>query len=155
MSNAQLGGPQVMHFNGITHETVSDDFRAIKKYLKWLSYVPKTAHSPLPLPSGDALILSISPPSFVPESANFDSRELVAGLFDRDSVDEILAGWAKGIIVGRARLNGLPLGFITAQNHATDLIIPSDPADIDSEEHKMQVPAKVLFPDSSFKIAQV
>lgn len=42
-SNNQLGGIQIMHNNGVTHSTVSEDYDGIKKILEWLSYVPKVS----------------------------------------------------------------------------------------------------------------
>lgn len=40
-SNNQLGGIQIMHNNGVTHTTVSDDFEGVFTILQWLSYMPK------------------------------------------------------------------------------------------------------------------
>lgn len=39
-SNNQLGGVQIMHNNGVTHNTVSDDFEGVFTLLQWLSYMP-------------------------------------------------------------------------------------------------------------------
>jgi hypothetical protein len=39
----------------------------------------------------------------------------LAGLFDRHSFRETLAGWAKSVVVGRARLGGIPVGVIATQ----------------------------------------
>lgn len=40
-SNNQLGGVQIMHNNGVTHTTVTDDFEGVFTILQWLSYMPK------------------------------------------------------------------------------------------------------------------
>lgn len=40
-SNNQLGGIQIMHNNGVTHNTVCDDFEGVFTLLQWLSYMPK------------------------------------------------------------------------------------------------------------------
>lgn len=40
-SNNQLGGIQIMHNNGVTHNTVCDDFEGVFTILQWLSYMPK------------------------------------------------------------------------------------------------------------------
>lgn len=40
-SNNQLGGIQIMHNNGVTHNTVCDDFEGVFSLLLWLSYMPK------------------------------------------------------------------------------------------------------------------
>lgn len=40
-SNNQLGGIQIMHNNGVTHNTVCDDFEGVFNLLQCLSYMPK------------------------------------------------------------------------------------------------------------------
>lgn len=47
-SNNQLGGIQIMHNNGVTHSTVSDDFEGVFTLLQWLSYMPKVVILVLP-----------------------------------------------------------------------------------------------------------
>lgn len=76
-SNAQLGGIQIMHNNGVSHLTVHDDFSGVVAMLKWLSYVPKTRTAPLPyLPTSDPILRSID---FVPTKAPYDPRSMLAG----------------------------------------------------------------------------
>ena len=48
-SNNQLGGVQIMHYNGVSHVTVPDDFEGVCTILEWLSYMPKVQYPP-PLP---------------------------------------------------------------------------------------------------------
>lgn len=45
-SNNQLGGVQIMHYNGVSHVTVPDDFEGVFTILEWLSYVPKVGSPP-------------------------------------------------------------------------------------------------------------
>jgi len=51
-------------------------------------------------------------------NGNLDPRFLITGtdgelgLFDSGSWDEILQPWAPTVVVGRARLGGIPLGVI-------------------------------------------
>merc|ERR1712003_364170 len=40
-SQDQLGGPQIMHPNGVAHEIVGDDQEGVTSILRWLSYVPE------------------------------------------------------------------------------------------------------------------
>lgn len=44
-SNNQLGGIQIMHNNGVSHDVVSDDFEGVCKVLKWLSFMPLVSMS--------------------------------------------------------------------------------------------------------------
>lgn len=44
-SQDQLGGPQIMMPNGVTHQVVRDDQQGMGAILDWLSFVPKDIHS--------------------------------------------------------------------------------------------------------------
>lgn len=53
-SQDQLGGPQVMFPNGVSHEVVADDQEGVRAIMEWLSFVPRTATATVPqLPSAD------------------------------------------------------------------------------------------------------
>jgi acetyl-CoA carboxylase carboxyltransferase component len=130
-SNNQLGGTQIMFNNGITHDVVKDDFDGCLLILRWLSYMPETMlHLPPVLPG---LYDPIDRPiDFTPTSTPYDPRHMIqgrqlastqpnlnqydsssmgasfqSGFFDRDSFVEIMKGWAKTVVCGRARLGGI------------------------------------------------
>lgn len=48
-SNTQIGGPQIMYPNGITHVAVQDDLGGIVSIVKWLSYIPHRTGAPVPV----------------------------------------------------------------------------------------------------------
>ncbi|CAM9461200.1 unnamed protein product, partial [Phaeothamnion confervicola] len=165
-SQDQLGGPQasqVMFPNGVSHLVVEDDREGVQQILKWLSYVPRTAASPPPqLPTTDPVDRIID---FVPPKAPYDPRELcagrvapdgswVSGFFDRGSYQEYLAGWGKSVVVGRARLGGIPMGVINVETRLSEQRIPADPANPESREVVQQQAGQVWFPDSAYKTAQ-
>ena len=50
-SNEQLGGPGVMGSNGVSHLLVDSHVGAISSALRWLSYVPRSRGSYLPVVS--------------------------------------------------------------------------------------------------------
>lgn len=110
-SNLQLGGPEVMHSNGVSHAIVDSDLEGIMEIVKWLSFVPRTADSPPPaLTPVDPVE---RPVTFMPRPGHaYDPRCLIqgdedtTGLFDEGSFVETLTGWAKTVVVGRARLGG-------------------------------------------------
>jgi acetyl-CoA carboxylase/biotin carboxylase 1 len=127
-SNLQLGGTQIMHRNGISHLVASDDMDGVAMIINWLSYVPASLASPLPcLPTIDPIDRDIdcSIPAGIPydprcllhgvesESewvsvyGNESEKEWISGFFDKGSFTETLAGWAKGVVVGRGRLGGI------------------------------------------------
>ncbi|NXA66822.1 ACAC carboxylase, partial [Mohoua ochrocephala] len=164
-SNNQLGGIQIMHNNGVTHGTVCDDFEGVYTILQWLSYMPKNIHSPAP-------ILKVKDPidrtiDFVPTKTPYDPRWMLAGrpnpnqkgqwlsgFFDHGSFLEIMQPWAQTVVVGRARLGGIPVGVVAVETRTVELSIPADPANLDSEAKIIQQAGQVWFPDSAFKTAQ-
>lgn len=114
-SNLQLGGTRIMHHNGVSHLTVQNDFEGVSRILQWLSFVPEKKDAALPITmSLDTFDRSIEVP--IPKGA-YDPRLLLKGIevdgvfkrgfFDIGSFQETLAGWAQGVVVGRARLGGL------------------------------------------------
>ncbi|KAK2522859.1 Acacb [Columba guinea] len=164
-SNNQLGGVQIMHNNGVSHVTVPDDFEGVYTILQWLSYIPKDNRSPVP-------VVAISDPiereiDFVPSKVPYDPRWMLAGrphptlkgtwqsgFFDQGSFLEIMRPWAQTVVVGRARLGGLPVGVIAVETRPVEVTIPADPANPDSEAQIIQQAGQVWFPDSAFKTAQ-
>ncbi|CAL8262915.1 unnamed protein product [Boreogadus saida] len=164
-SNNQLGGVQIMHNNGVTHTAVPDDFEGVFTILQWLSYMPKNNTAPVPVVAPtDPVDREID---FTPTKAPYDPRWMLAGrphptvkgawqsgFFDHGSFMEILGSWALTVVVGRARLGGIPLGVIAVETRAVDLTVPADPANLDSEAKFLQQAGQVWFPDSAFKTAQ-
>jgi acetyl-CoA carboxylase/biotin carboxylase 1 len=163
-SNVQLGGPQIMYANGVSHVAVNDDLKAVAAILHWLGYIPRARGLPLPiLPIGDPID---RPVEFTPRlSTPYDPRHLLAGFedpdgrwvtgfFDRGSFTETLAGWAKTVVCGRARLGGIPLGVIIAETRMMERVIPADPANQESQQSVVQQAGGVWFPDSAYKTAQ-
>ncbi|XP_064618157.1 acetyl-CoA carboxylase-like isoform X2 [Liolophura sinensis] len=164
-SNNQLGGIQIMHNNGVSHDVVSDDFEGVCKVLKWLSFMPLCRNGPLAM-------LKIHDPvdreiDFTPTKAPYDPRWMLAGrphpdkpvvwqsgFFDQNSWNEILHPWAQTVVVGRARLGGIPVGVVSVETRSVELVVPADPANLDSETKVIQQAGQVWFPDSAYKTAQ-
>ncbi|KAF4012060.1 hypothetical protein G4228_003352 [Cervus hanglu yarkandensis] len=164
-SNNQLGGIQIMHNNGVTHSTVCDDFEGVFTVLHWLSYMPKSVYSSVPLLNSKDPIDRVI--EFVPTKAPYDPRWMLAGrphptqkgqwlsgFFDYGSFSEIMQPWAQTVVVGRARLGGIPVGVVAVETRTVELSIPADPANLDSEAKIIQQAGQVWFPDSAFKTYQ-
>ena len=66
----------------------------------------------------------------------------------------MLGGWAKTVVAGRARLGGIPVGVIAVETRTTEVVVPADPANPDSEAQVLSQAGQVWFPDSAFKTAQ-
>nr|BAA11238.1 acetyl-coenzyme A carboxylase [Schizosaccharomyces pombe] len=161
-SNLQLGGTQVMHRNGISHLTSQDDFDGISKIVNWISYIPDKRNNPVPIsPSSDTWDRDVE---FYPSQNGYDPRWLIAGkededsflygLFDKGSFQETLNGWAKTVVVGRARMGGIPTGVIAVETRTIENTVPADPANPDSTEQVLMEAGQVWYPNSAFKTAQ-
>jgi len=161
-SQDQLGGPQVMSPNGVAHQVVNDDQEGVAAIMEWLSFVPKTVKdAPPALVSADPVN---RPVDFVPTKAPYDPRHMLAGyespsgwvsgFFDRGSFTEYLADWGKSVVVGRARLGGIPMGVIAVETRLVEQRIPADPANPASREAVLPQAGQVWYPDSAYKTAQ-
>lgn len=162
-SNLQLGGTQIMYKNGVSHMTATDDFEGVSRIVEWMAFVPDMKGNPLPIgPAVDSWDRDIiyTPPA----RQAYDVRHLIAGkeddegfmpgLFDKDSFVETLGGWAKTVVVGRARLGGIPMGVIAVETRSVENIKPADPANPDSMEQITNEAGGVWYPNSAFKTAQ-
>lgn len=154
-----------MYNNGVTHKTEAVDLDGVYTLMHWLSYVPgfRGCDLPITIPS-DPVSRDID---FFPTKSPYDPRWLLAGrqnpsnltewengFFDKDSWSEIMEPWAQTVIVGRARLGGIPVGVIAVETRTVELTVPADPANLDSESKTIQQAGQVWYPDSSFKTAQ-
>jgi acetyl-CoA carboxylase/biotin carboxylase 1 len=151
-----------MYRNGVSHMTADDDFAGVSKIVKWMSYVPDKKGNPVPVsPTTDEWDRDIT---FYPPTKTYDVRHLIAGkeddegfqsgLFDKDSFEEALGGWAKTVVVGRARLGGIPVGVIGVETRTVENVTPADPANPDSIEQVTSEAGGVWYPNSAFKTAQ-
>ena len=73
-----------------------------------------------------------------------DADNWLGGLFDRGSWKESLAGWAKTVVVGRARLGGIPVGVIVTETRTVERTTPADPAVPESGENVVQQAGQVF-----------
>ncbi|KAG0050037.1 acetyl-coenzyme-A carboxylase, partial [Linnemannia elongata] len=129
-SNLQLGGTQIMYKNGVSHLTAQNDYEGIGKIVNWLSYIPERKNAPVPITvSNDTWDRDID--YLPPKGAVYDPRWLIGGkdaeeegaafqtgFFDKGSFTETLTGWARTVVVGRARLGGVPMGVIAVETRS-------------------------------------
>ncbi|KAK7755343.1 acetyl-coenzyme-A carboxylase [Diatrype stigma] len=162
-SNLQLGGTQIMYRNGVSHMTANDDFAGVSKIVEWLSFVPAQRGLPVPIsPTIDTWDRDniYAPPGKQPYDVRWliggkeDEDGFQPGLFDKDSFVETLGGWARTVVVGRARLGGIPMGVIAVETRTVENITPADPANPDSVEQVTNEAGGVWYPNSAFKTAQ-
>ncbi|KAL0472779.1 acetyl-CoA carboxylase [Neurospora intermedia] len=162
-SNLQLGGTQIMYRNGVSHLTANDDFAGVSKIVEWMSFVPDKRNNPVPISvSVDTWDRDVvyTPPQKQPYDVRWmiggkeDENGYQPGLFDKDSFVETLGGWARTVVVGRARLGGIPMGVIAVETRSVENITPADPANPDSIEQVANEAGGVWYPNSAFKTAQ-
>jgi acetyl-CoA carboxylase/biotin carboxylase 1 len=202
-SQDQLGGPQVMAPNGVSHLVVQDDSEGVKEIMDWLSFVPKTSLHQHPSSSSSPSsassyqsdrqglsssrmlrdpidrLVGFCPPKDTAynvrhmlagcftnndndNDGNIDNNDnngsnhrqrqgqgqkqgggFVSGFFDKGSFKEYMAEWGKGVVVGRARLGGIPMGVIAVETRAVELRVPADPADPSSRQTTQQQAGQV------------
>jgi len=166
-SNRELGGPQIMGPNGVSHHIVEDESSACSALLSWLAGVPVKRGYPSPLLSttdpidrdiSSALLGPnglIEPPR--PEAERpvpYGSMELVRILFDLGSTEEAMEEWGGTVHVGRATLGGYPVGFITVETRTVTKVVPADPSIEGSAPAEIKQFGQVWYPDSAFKTSQ-
>lgn len=143
--------------------TAEDDMAGISKIVKWMSFVPDKRNNPVPIaPSADTWDRDVvfTPAPRVPHDVRWmiggkqDGDDFQPGLFDKDSFVETLGGWARTVVVGRARLGGIPMGVIAVETRSIENVTPADPANPDSIEQVSQEAGGVWYPNSAFKTAQ-
>ncbi len=155
-----------MYSNGVSHLTASDHLNAIGSAMQWLSFVPSVRGGLLPIADVNGIDeierkVSFKPTAGIPYDPRFlmtgtedDNGKWMSGFFDKDSFVETLSGWAKSVVVGRARLGGIPMGVIATENRTAEAIKPADPADLQASEAVKQEAGCVWFPNSAYKTAQ-
>lgn len=166
-SQDQLGGPQIMYSNGVSHQVVNDDPEGMQAVVDWISFVPEKFNVIAPkLAEVDALFDSPSRTiDFKPSKAPYDPRHMLAGVtspdgrylsgfFDKGSFKEYLGGWGKSVVVGRARLGGINVGTIAVETRLSEQRIPADPGNPQSRENVVMQAGQVWYPDSAYKTAQ-
>ncbi|KAF8636390.1 hypothetical protein AX17_003572 [Amanita inopinata Kibby_2008] len=163
-SNLQLGGTQIMFKNGVSHLTASSDLQGATQILEWLSYVPEVKNGPLPIrETSDPWDREIGylPPKgpydprwFIEGKTDESTAEWLSGFFDNTSFQETLSGWAQTVVVGRARLGGIPMGVIAVETRTIERVVPADPANPTSFEQRIMEAGQVWYPNSAYKTAQ-
>ncbi|KAJ6448124.1 carboxyl transferase, partial [Mycena sanguinolenta] len=162
-SNLQLGGTQIMFKNGVSHLTANSDLEGATHILEWLSYAPDVRNGPLPVrETADTWDRDIdyTPPKGAYDPRWFiegkvdDSSAWTSGFFDKGSFQETLSGWAQTVVVGRARLDGIPMGVIAVETRTIERVVAADPANPASFEQRIMEAGQVWYPNSAYKTTQ-
>jgi methylmalonyl-CoA decarboxylase subunit alpha len=153
VSLEEMGGAR-MHtsVSGCGHQLVKSDDEGIALARRYLSYFPTSWEEQPPVaafsssgpvagkglngtPAGQDVeapaTVSQSIGELIPADENkpFDMKQLIAGLVDGESFLEIHPRWAKELIVGYARLNGVATGIVANQPKHKGGVLFGDSAD--------------------------
>lgn len=60
--------------------------------------------------------------SYIYIQVGSDGSSWVSGFFDRGSYREYLSGWGKSVVVGRARIGGIPMGVINVETRLSEQV---------------------------------
>jgi methylmalonyl-CoA carboxyltransferase large subunit len=115
----QLGGPEAqMTYSGVAHFIAEDDADAARICQQLLSYLPSnnTEEPPLHEPASD-LGPDPSLNDIIPDNPKqpYDMLEVLRRVVDKGEYLEVLATFAKNIIIAFGRINGRTVGIIANQ----------------------------------------
>jgi acetyl-CoA carboxylase carboxyltransferase component len=115
-----LGGAEVhMARSGVAHLSAPGDGAAIELAKRLLGYLPQNNSEDAPpiQPYDPADRMDPSLDTLIPASENqpYDMREVIARVFDRDSLLELQPLYAPNALVGFARLDGHSVGIVANQ----------------------------------------
>jgi acetyl-CoA carboxylase carboxyltransferase component len=135
VSLEEMGGAR-MHtgVSGCGHQLVASDEEGIEAARRYLSYLPGSwEQEPPPAPPAPARPLAggETMQTLIPDDENkpFDMRTLIEALVDEGSLFEIHPRWARELIVGYARLEGVVTGIVANQPKHKGGVLFSDSAD--------------------------
>ncbi len=120
VSSEELGGAKAHNEkSGVAHFFAKDETDCFDQVRKLLSYLPGNNMEDLPVQEAeeDPYSQNVELRKIVPTNPNkgYDVREVIRLVMDTDSFFEVQAGWAKNMVVGFARIGGIPVGIIANQ----------------------------------------
>lgn len=120
ISTENLGGSEV-HGNksGVAHFVVDEEEHGLLLIRKLLSYLPQNNLEEPPLTECDDPIDRKDDElnSIIPENTNhpYDIKDIIYKIVDYNEFLEVHAGYARNIVVGFAKMGGMPVGIIANQ----------------------------------------
>lgn len=116
----ELGGAQVHGTkSGVTHFVADSEDEGILLIRKILSYLPQNNHEDPPIYVNTDPIdrLENALNYIVPENPNkpYDVKDVIHSVVDEDEFLEIQRHYAQNIVIGFAKMNGMPIGIVANQ----------------------------------------
>ncbi|AWM14446.1 methylmalonyl-CoA carboxyltransferase [Flavobacterium sediminis] len=119
VTSEELGGASTHSTkSGVAHITSPNGVECLEDIKRLLSYVPqnnKETTPKLPYTLGEEIREQLD--TIVPDNANkpYDMHDVIKGIIDEDSFNEVHKNFAENIIVGFARLGGRSIGVVANQ----------------------------------------
>jgi acetyl-CoA carboxylase carboxyltransferase component len=115
ISKEEMGGAHIHAKNGVVDNLADDEADAFRQIRRFLSYMPRNAWELPPVIACEDPVdrREEALAAIVPEDRRkiYDMRKIIAMVVDHGSVFEMAKGYAKGIIICLARLNGRVVGI--------------------------------------------
>jgi len=120
ISAVDLGGPDVhSKKSGAAHMVVDNEEEGLMLIRKLLTYLPQNnLEEPPVLPCNDPIDrIDDSLNYIIPDDLNkpYDVKDVIHTIVDNEEFLEIHRNYAKNIVVGFARFNGMPVGIVANQ----------------------------------------
>ena len=120
VSKEELGGAMTHNsVSGVAHFAPADDADAMRLVRDLLSYLPQNNRGkpPRSVPEDDPYRMEQGLKSVVPDDPKkpYDMHELIRMVVDDGTFLEVHEGFARNIIVGFARFNGISVGIVANQ----------------------------------------
>ena len=120
VTDEELGGANIhASKSGVSHFAVEDEQEGILLIRKLLSYMPQNNLEDPPLAPCDDPIdrLDDHLNEIVPENANkpYDVKDVIHSIVDYNEFVEVQRNYAANIVIGFARVNGMPVGIVANQ----------------------------------------
>ena len=120
ISTEDLGGATVHSAkSGVSHFKVSDEHEGLLLIRKLIQYVPQNnLEDPIQTECNDSIDrVDDSLNDIIPENPNqpYDVKDIIATIVDNSEFLEVHTHYAKNIVVGFAKFNGMPAGIVANQ----------------------------------------
>lgn len=120
VTDEELGGAMVHGAkSGVTHFVADDEKEGMMLIRKLLSYLPQNNLEDPPLSPCDDPIdrLEDSLNYFIPENPNkpYDVKDVIHAIVDGNEFMEVQRHYAPNIVIGFAKMNGMPVGIVANQ----------------------------------------
>ncbi len=116
----ELGGATIHNAtSGVAHFAAPSEVEVLRQIRTLLSYLPSNnMGDPPAIPSDDPVTRADDAlDEIIPDNPNrpYDMKDIIRSVADHGSFFEVQEQFARNIVVGFARLNGKPVGFIAQQ----------------------------------------